>query len=593
LYRAVRERKLAGSVSAYNYSPAEVGIFVLNAECEPATTTAAAQALWTQLASIHDGVTESELERCKRIFASRWARRLEATEGQASYLAEWESIGGWGKGDAYYERFLSLTPSEVVEVAQRYLTPERAGAVVYRPKHEPQIAESAEAFQALLTADPGEPLDAMPPVIAADTPKSGAVTYVREENGVQVYQTAQGIPVLVIPHSGAAITYMGVYASGGAVRESFENAGLSALAMRTTVKGTTTRSAVQIAEASELLGGSISSYAGVESFGWSISVPRDNASAAAALLADVVQHATLHDDAIETERTVLLSELSQLRDDMYRYPMRLANRCAFDGHPYSNPATGTEESLRSLTGDDVRAWHRETLLNAPFVIGVVGDFDSQEIAATIAGAFGTLTMAEPIALDAPVWPASIQTAVEQRDKAQTAIALAFPAPSRRDETRMAVHVLATIASGLGGRFFDELRDRQSLAYTVHAFSSEFRLSGAFVAYIATSPDKEGVARDGLLAEFAKLREAPVTDGELRQAQRYILGMHDIRQERGGAVLGEVIDAWLSGKGLQELGEFSERIQQVTAADIQRLAQQYFDPAHHVEGIVRGVMKPGR
>src|SRR6185436_7954702 len=107
---------------------------------------------------------------------------------------------------------------------------------------------------------------------------------------------------------------------------------------------------------------------------------------------------------------------------------------------------------------------------------------------------------------------------ESRDKAQTAIALAFPGPARTDDARFAASMIGTVASGLGGRFFDELRDRQSLAYTVHAAASEKRLAGLFVSYIATLPEKEGVARAGLLAEFAKLRESAVTPEELDRAK---------------------------------------------------------------------------
>jgi zinc protease len=174
-----------------------------------------------------------------------------------------------------------------------------------------------------------------------------------------------------------------------------------------------------------------------------------------------------------------------------------------------------------------------------------------------------------------------------RDKTQSALVLGFPSPGRTDDDRFAAHVLASIASGLGGRFFEELRDRRSLAYTVHAFGSEHRLGGAFLAYIATAPERETEAREALLAQFTSLRDAPVTDTELARAKRYILGMHDISQERGGAVLGDMIDAWLFGKGLSELDRFATQIGAVTAADIQDLAREYFDPLRVIEGVVRG------
>jgi zinc protease len=177
--------------------------------------------------------------------------------------------------------------------------------------------------------------------------------------------------------------------------------------------------------------------------------------------------------------------------------------------------------------------------------------------------------------------------VESREKAQTALALGFQGPSRIDARRYAAQLIATIASGLGGRFFDELRDRQSLAYTVHAYTSEHQLAGMFLSYIATSPEKEETARNGLLREFERLRAEPVTDDELARAKRYAIGSHAIRQESGGSVLAEMLDAFMYGSGLGEIERFNSAIEAVTADDILALAGEYFDPSRRVEGVVRG------
>jgi zinc protease len=176
--------------------------------------------------------------------------------------------------------------------------------------------------------------------------------------------------------------------------------------------------------------------------------------------------------------------------------------------------------------------------------------------------------------------------VEQREKAQTALALGFPAPARGDEDRFASRLIALVASGLGGRFFDELRDRRSLAYTVHAFSLERRRAGLFAAYIATSPEQEAQAREGLLREFARLRDAPVTDVELARAKEYAIGTYAIHQASGAAVLGDVVDAWLFGS-LDELDEHDERVRAVTPARMQGVARRCFDESRLVQGIVRG------
>jgi zinc protease len=149
-----------------------------------------------------------------------------------------------------------------------------------------------------------------------------------------------------------------------------------------------------------------------------------------------------------------------------------------------------------------------------------------------------------------------------------------------------VSLIGTIASGLGGRFFDELRDKRSLCYTVHTFLSERWRAGAFVSYIATSADKEDAARAGLLDEFRKLREHGVTAEELTRAQTYAIGVHQIHLQSGGAVLGEVIDAWMFGR-LSDLSDVEAYIRSVTLDDIQRAATKYFDPTRRVEAIVRG------
>src|ERR1035437_9646150 len=587
LYRAVRERKLATSVSAYDYTPTTLGVFIVQAEAPPERAAEAARAMWAQLRAVREhGVADAELVRAKRLYESSWVRRLEDMEGQANYLAEWEALGDWRRGEAYLQRALSVTPEEVTALALQYLDPDQAGLVLYRPNGTPEIAEIADAMRAFL--DDGPVAEKLPPALPS-APAPAVHTRLRverEEAGVHVYRTAAGTPLLVRRKTGALV-HAGVFAIGGARDEPANEAGLTSMLVRTALKGTARRAAAQIAEEGELLGGSVGAGAASESFGWSISVPARYAAEAVALLADVAQHLTVPDDALETERAIALSDLSALRDDMYRYPMRLATMAAYAGDPYGVPVSGDETTLPRITPERVREWHTARFLRGPSVIAVVGDADHDELAAMVAAQFGELRGGEPVPLERPEGPCAVVQRIEKRDKAQTALALLFPGPSRTDDARFAAEMIAGVASGLGGRFFDELRDKQSLGYTAQAFASERMLAGAFVSYIATSPEKEEVARRGLLAEFAKLREAPVTAKELEQAQTYAIGTHAIRQQSGGAVLGDIVDAYMLG-GLRELAEFDARVLGVTAEEMLMIARAYFDESRRVEGVVRGV-----
>jgi zinc protease len=590
-YRSVRERRLASSVSAYNYTPTEIGVFVAHAETPPAQAADAARAIWDQLRAVRDGdIGEFEIERAKRIYESQFVRRLEDMEGQANYLAEWEALGDWRMGDRYLERLLTATRDDLVAVANRYLDPDNAGIVLYRPNASAPVAADESAFRELLDRDPRPaPLTPPAPYTPHPLPKARKPELEREEAGVCVYRSANGVPILVRRKPGAPLLHVGVFAIGGSSEEDPNLAGLTTLMVRTSLKGTTSRSALQIAEEGEMLGGSVGGIAGSESFGWSISVPARFAAAAVELLGDVTQHPTIADEVLETERSIAVADVIAMRDDMYRYPLRLATQAAFAGHPYGTMTSGTEETLKRIDADTVRRWHAERALTAPAVIGLVGDADPDTLAALAATAFADLSYAPPRPLPPPSWPTMLTTKAESRDRAQTAMALLFPGPPRNDLRRYSAAMIASVASGLGGRFFDELRDKRSLCYTVNAFASDRRLTGTFGAYIATSPEQEAAAREGLLAEFRRLREEPVTPEELDRAQTYAIGTHAIRQQSGAAVLADLIDSYLFGS-LAELAEYDDRVRAVTAASMLAVAAEYFDPSRRVEGIVRGTGK---
>ncbi|HEU4564064.1 MAG TPA: pitrilysin family protein, partial [Gemmatimonadaceae bacterium] len=150
LYRAVRERKLAAAIAAYDYTPTELGVFVIHAEGPPETASGAARAAWDQVRVVRDGgVGKDELWRARRVLEARWIRRLETMEGQANYLAEWEALGDWTHGDRYLEHLLTATPEQVGAAARRYLAPERCGVVVYRPTSAPPLAADADAMHRL------------------------------------------------------------------------------------------------------------------------------------------------------------------------------------------------------------------------------------------------------------------------------------------------------------------------------------------------------------------------------------------------------------------------------------------------------------
>ncbi|MEW5915965.1 MAG: pitrilysin family protein, partial [Gemmatimonadota bacterium] len=535
LYRAVRERRYASSIAAYNYTPTEIGVFGAETEGPPERAWDAARATWTEiLAFAESGPTGAELERTRRMNDARWSRRLETMDGQANLLAEWEALGDWRLVGDYYERTMSLDADAIRSAAARYLTADNAAFLVYRPTAAPVFAPDANYARTALAG--GERV-----APAQETPRTPAIgsrdgsAPEGTEHGVVRFRSGTGVPVLVYPRPGAALVHIGVFTLGGVAAEPNHSIGLSTLLARGALKGTRALSGDQVAEVSESLGGTIVPSVSPEATGWTLSVPVQRFDEAVALLSHVVEHAAFTQTAVDTERAIALAQLEQLRDDMMRYPLRLAVEAAFAGHPYARLTLGDEETLTAITAPDVADWHAQRILHGRSVIAVVGDVDPAATARLTSRAFSAMHFADntPL-LDAPTWPIGVTAQSESRDKAQTGLALAFPGPKRTDPERYATEVLTAVASGLGGRFFEELRDRQSLAYTVQVHALVRRRAGAIIAYIGTSPDKEDAARTGLLGEFAKLRNGDVTDAELQRARSYLIGTHAIARQSGAS-----------------------------------------------------------
>ncbi len=594
LYRGVRERGYASAVSAYNYTPTDVGVFGVSAELPPADSRGCLAAVGAEIeAVLRSGVTPAELQRAKNILEARHLRRHETAEGQAMLLASWQALGDWRLADRHMERVLGLTPDDVHAAAARYLARERASVVVYRPRAAP-LDLDAETLDRLLEAGDVAPAPPHAPALPGAPPAAPAR---RRATGhavplaggtVHTYTLANGARVVVRPRRTTPLVAIGLCYRGGALHESEPQAGVTSLLAQASLKGTATRSADDIAEATEALGGSIAPGVSADLLTWSLSLPSRHFARGFELLADVALHPAFPARELERERDVALSEIERLRDDMYHYPYKLFLEGAFAGHPYGVPVATTERALRGLGRDEVAAWHRrEVLHGAPWLI-VVGDVDPDDVAARAEVELAAIAAAEAGSEPArPLWPGEPVRRIERREREQTALVLGFPGAARGDAAIYPLQVLANALSGLGGRFFDELRERRSLAYSVSVYPVTRWLGGAFVAYVATSPEKEEDVRRALLEGFERLAEEGLDADELERSKRYTIGAWQIRNQTNAAHLGALSDALLLGAGLDDLAHLEERIEAVTRDEVRDALRACFDPDRLVEGIVRG------
>jgi zinc protease len=574
-------------VTASHFAPTELGMFTIGVELQaeriPETLDHIAQAV---LRLRERGSGLEDLERARRLLKMRWARGLEPMEGRAAALGGAEALRDVPLLDEQYDQLARVTPDEVRDAVARYLVPARLAVLAHLPR-ETKSGLARDELERVFGGKTVTPLSNPSPT-ALEAP---APVVVQAEMRHAVHHAAlPGVDVLVHRKAGVPVATLGLYAPRGRF-DPPEQAGLGALALRSAVRGAGGMNASGLAFAFEQLGGALVPRIASDWLGFDTSVLVDHLVPAAVLLREVMASPAFAPAAVEEERTVLLAEARQVADDMFRYPFQLAFRGAFADLGYGLPTFGLPSTIEALEGADVPSWHADWLAGTRLTIVAVGDFDPDQALERLAGAF----RAWPRASKSPDGPeetwavnGGVVERQAKRDKAQSALAFLFPGPTRRDPRRYAAEVWAAVASGLGGRLFETLRERRSLAYTVLATHWQRPGAGALATYIATSPEREQEAREAMLEELEVFRREAVGKRELRQSVNYLVGQAEVRRQIGAQVLAEIRDAWLLGEGLEELEDPGAHYRSVSAGQVQDLANACLDPDRLAIGVVRGV-----
>jgi len=573
LYRALREPGIVGSVSAFNYSPTEVGVFGVAMDLAPERIPDALAGVGSEMQHLAEqGPDRDALERARTLLKVRWARRFESADGRAMELASSFALGGLHLLDEEYEALLATTAEQVRDAVRKHLDPGSAAAVAYLPRDRgADLSPAALQLAFAPVARPPVLLSSRRPVAEVD------------------HAALPAADILARRHRGAPLVTLGCFRR----RRAFDpppRSGVGVLAARSAIRGAGDLDSAGLALAFERLGGSLALSINGEWFGYQATVLPDHLAEAGRLLDLVLRSPRLDSASIAIERDLLADDAAQAADDMFRRPTQLAAEAAFGFAGYGLPPHGTPDTVRSILETDVRAWHAEQWAVGRTTVVVVGDVDPEAAIDALAPVMdGTGAREDVRPGEAPVTAGPERSKTEGRDKKQTAFAMQFPGPRRLDTSRFAAEVWAAYVGGLGGKLFEALRDRRSLAYTVAAWPWLRRRVGALVTYIATTPEREAEAREAMLVELAGLRTAPPGDDEIARSAQYLAGQAEVSRQRAGAVLGEILEAWLEGEGLAELEDPVGPYLAVTARDVANLMERYLDPDARVEGIVRGTV----
>ena len=366
---------------------------------------------------------------------------------------------------------------------------------------------------------------------------------------------------------------------GGVLAENQENNGLTLLLAKCILKGTSTRSAEQIANEIESLGGSLDSYGGNNSFGINSEVLSNDFEQGLDLVTEVMLNPTIPEGPLEREKEVQLATIRAQRDHMLQSASKAMRRKLFGARGYGLDVAGSETSVRGVTRAHLLGFYKQLVVPNNCVIAIYGDINSEAVRAAVEKRFGAWSKSNPIKVEAgePLHPQEVIRVSEKRDKKQGVIVIAFPGVNIHNADRHALELLQEALSDLGSRLFVRIRENLGLAYYVGAQHFLGLQPGYFAFYAGTMPEKLGEVEGEILKEVALLREHGLSEEELKRSKAKLLGQKKIaRQDLGGYAVATALDE-LYGLGYQNCDQEDALYERVTLEDVLRVTRTYLHP----------------
>lgn len=396
----------------------------------------------------------------------------------------------------------------------------------------------------------------------------------------EVRTLPNGLQVIAVSHHEQPAVSIRLIVRAGAAQDPDNRPGLAALAASLLDQGTTTKTAEQVAQAIDSIGGAMGVGAGSDLSYINAAVMRDSLSVGLDLVADVARHPAFAAEEIERQRQQVVSSMKVSFEDPDYIAGSVFDRLVYGFHPYGKPDAGTPASLAAITRADLQAFHKRWFGANNAILAIVGDVTADKAFAEAQRAFGNWGRVEVTAdKAAEVPPPTRRVIVVDRPGAvQTEIRVGHVGLPRKHKDFLALDLAMKILGGEGGnRLHRVLRSERGLTYGAEANVHALKDAGDLVANTDTRSDTTAEALRLIVDEFSRIRREQVSQRELADAQAYLTGSFPLTIETPGAIALQVLNAVFYGLDLQELQTYRERVNSITPEDIQRVAQQYLHP----------------
>ncbi|MFD1735866.1 M16 family metallopeptidase [Bacillus salitolerans] len=391
---------------------------------------------------------------------------------------------------------------------------------------------------------------------------------------IKKYTCKNGVRIVLENIPTVRSVAIGVWIGTGSRNESKENNGISHFLEHMFFKGTKTRSAREIAESFDSIGGQVNAFTSKEYTCYYAKVLDEHSNYALEVLADMFFNSTFDEEELKKEKNVVYEEIKMYEDTPDDIVHDLLSRASYKDHSLGYPILGTEETLASFNGDSLRQYMNDTYTPENVVVSVAGNIDETFIK-EIEGYFGefTTTGARPEETAPSFFTEKLS---RKKETEQAHLCLGYKGLPVGDEHIYSLIVLNNILGGsMSSRLFQEVREQRGLAYSVYSYHSSYKDSGMLTIYGGTGSAQLNLLFETIQQTLNKLMDSGITSKELKNSKEQIKGNLMLSLESTNSRMSRNGKNELLLKKHRSLDEILENVEEVTEASVNNLGRRLF------------------
>jgi len=391
---------------------------------------------------------------------------------------------------------------------------------------------------------------------------------------------ANGVRVITEQMAHVRSVSLGVWIGTGSRCESADQNGISHFIEHMVFKGTSNRSAEEIARSVDSIGGGLDAFTAKEMVSYNTKVLDEHVPLAFDVLADLVRNPLFREEDIEKEKGVILEELKMEVDNPEYLLHEVFCSNFWKDHPIGKPILGTKETVKKFDRQMIHDYYRQYYSPSNILITAAGNLNHDSLVELARQHFEDLPVNGTLQPDRPPVPHARLVFRNKTSLEQTHLYMGVPAYPFPHELRFPCYALNTVlGGGMSSRLFQNIREKQGLAYAVYSELSMYRDTGCMAIYAGTSVENAPKVVESIVKELRELKKNPVPEEELRRAKDHLKGSFMLGLESTFSRMSNLARQEMYFKRFFTLDEMIQSIEEITAQQVQRIAQEFFDPDH--------------